>query len=67
MTVDFPVQLVFDGLFLPACALGSESEVKGYVPIGTGTYRIRLYRANQGVSVERTSARIKHFKLVFLK
>lgn len=31
VTVDFPVQLVFDGLFLPACALESESEVKGYV------------------------------------
>lgn len=31
MTVDFPVELLFDGLFLPACALGSESEVKGYV------------------------------------
>jgi len=31
VTVDFLVHLFFNGLFLPTCALGSESEVKGYV------------------------------------
>jgi len=31
VTVNFLVHLFFNGLFFPTCALGSESEVKGYV------------------------------------
>ncbi len=31
VTADFLVYLVIVDLFLPACALGSQSEVKGYI------------------------------------
>lgn len=57
MTVDFPVHLVFDDLFLPAFAVRSQSEVKGYIqsaPSVQDTHHIRLYRATQGVGEERT-------------
>ncbi len=55
VTADFLVYLVIVDLFLPACALGSQSKVKGYIqsaPSVQDTYHIRLYKANQETSNE---------------